>query len=114
MLAGASGPAGINAPEWYAPAPKYTSAFTTVRTRSVPPMGSVAVLFESREAVGFVLLRQGVDEIVDVAVQPAVPVREGVSQAPGGGPVPWGGGRAHLLRPLAAALLRGSCGRFGR
>src|SRR5438309_1469017 len=104
MLAGASAPAGINAPEWYAAAPKYTSAFTTVRSRSVPPMGSVAVLFESREAVGFVLLGQGVDEIVDVAVQPAVQVREVVAEAPVGETVLWEVVRAHLLRPLASVL----------
>src|SRR5438105_15343812 len=81
MLAGASAPAGINAPEWYAAAPKYTSAFTTVRSRSVRPMGSVAVLFESRDAAGFALLGQGVEQLGDVAAQPADHVRGVVTEA---------------------------------
>src|SRR3989442_6100557 len=81
------------------------SALTIVRARSGPAIGSVAVLFETREAIGLVLLRQRFDEVVDVAVHAAVEVREVVSEAPVGEAVLREVVGAHLLRPLAATDL---------
>src|SRR2546430_46874 len=57
------------------------STLTIVTARSVPLTGSLAVLFEAREAIGLVLLGERFDEVIDVAVHTPVQVREVVSEA---------------------------------
>src|SRR5256714_2837271 len=82
--------------------------------RSVPLTGSIAVLFEAREAIGLVLFGQCFDEVIDVAVHAAVQVREVVAKTSIGEAVLREVVRAHLLGALAAADLRVARKRFAR
>src|SRR5438445_2146846 len=82
------------------------STLTIVTARSVPLTGSLAVLFEAREAIGLVLLGERFDEVIDVAVYTPVQVREVVSEASVGEAVLWKVVRPHLLGALAAPDLR--------
>src|SRR5438093_1527446 len=78
------------------------STFTMVTACSGPLIGSLAVLFEAGEAIGLVLLRKRIDEVVDVTVHPPVEVREVVPEAAVGETVLGEIVRPHLLRTLAA------------
>src|SRR6266566_986064 len=88
------------------------SALTTVTARNVPLTGSLAVLFEAGEAIGLVLLRERIDEVVDVTVHTPVEVREVVSEASVSEAVLWEVVRPHLLRALAASDLGVARGRL--
>src|SRR5439155_23095013 len=67
---------------------------------------SGAVLLEAGQALGLVLLRECVDEVVDLAVHAPLEVREVVAEAAVRDPVLWEVVGAHLLGALAAADLR--------